>query len=419
MGHFPAAGIKNSPWMDNLHPIPWAPGFTKSCLLMMYRAFGLMAVLFFLVFPAKGKEQSGSGLRISLLTCGTGPEVWETFGHTALRVVDSAAGTDLVYNYGTFAFSDDFAWQFAQGKLDYSLSVYPYIHFLSEYERDERSVDEQLLLLSADQAHRMQAFLDRNALPEYRDYKYDFFYDNCATRIRDIFPEVFGQEFRFGSTVAAENALSFRDIINRYYYYKHWERLGINLLLGSPIDRIMTNEDILFLPDYLSEGVGRAEWNGQPVSGTLSRILEGRPPPPPGWNIPSLVFVLSLALLVLGLGWAPLRSLGQGMIFLHLFVSGILGWIMVIMWFFTDHQACAYNSNLLWALPTNLFLAFLSKTGRSRYAYLALGLMGLGFLLHLLGVQKMPLTEITPWLLSLVFVYGYLIRIEPRAAAMK
>lgn len=371
---------------------------------------GILALICLSLSKAEGSEDSGAGLRLSLLTCGTGPEVWQTFGHTALRVVDSTAGTDLVYNYGTFAFSDDFAWQFAQGKLDYSLSVYPYLYFLEEYERDQRSVDEQVLLLSGDQARRMQSFLDHNALPEFRDYKYDFFYDNCATRIRDIFPEILGPEFQFGSTIAAEKPLSFRDIINRYYYYKHWERLGINLLLGSPIDLIMTNEEILFLPDYLSEALLGAQWQGQEISGPMQRHLEGRDPPPPGLNIPSMVFTLALVLLVLGWGFPRLRPLGRGMIFLHLFVAGLLGWIMLIMWFFTDHQACAYNTNLLWALPTHLFLAFLPKRNRSRYGYIGLCLMGLAFFFHLLGVQKMPLQEITPWLLSLVFIYGYLIR---------
>ncbi len=377
------------------------------------KVYLLMLALFFGVYAAaEASSDSSSGVRISLLTCGTGPEVWETFGHTALRVVDSAAGTDNVYNYGTFAFSDDFAWQFAQGKLDYSLSVYPYIYFLDEYARDQRSVDEQVLLLNPHQIHQMRTFLDLNALPENRDYKYDFFYDNCATRIRDIFPRILDSSFSFGQTIAAHRDLSFRDIINRYYYYKHWERLGINLLLGSPIDKIMTNEDILFLPDYLSEGVEGAQVDGKPISGPVHRLLEGRAPIPAGVNVPALVLWAFFILLILGLLLPSARPFADGLIFLHLFITGLLGVIMVVMWLFTDHQACAYNTNLLWALPTHLVLAFRPKSGRSKYAILGLVFLGLAFVFHLLAVQRLPLVEITPWLLSSVFIYGYLVRID-------
>ena len=121
------------------------------------------------IATATGYAQADtSRLRLSLLTCGTGPEVWETFGHTALRVTDSISGTDNVYNYGTFAFGDDFAFQFARGKLLYYLSFYPYSVFVDEYASVGRSVEEQELLMDGATKNEIYSFLRHNAQEEKR-----------------------------------------------------------------------------------------------------------------------------------------------------------------------------------------------------------------------------------------------------------
>src|SRR5690606_14552304 len=134
---------------------------------------------FFLIFLSLGcfAQTDSSGIRISLLTCGTGPMPWETFGHTAIRITDSMAGTDNVYNYGTFdGYDDDFLINFARGKLLYYLSYYPYPAFIEEYRSDNRSVSEQVLLLNAPDKIKLYNFLIHNARPENKYYKYDFFY---------------------------------------------------------------------------------------------------------------------------------------------------------------------------------------------------------------------------------------------------
>jgi hypothetical protein len=351
-------------------------------------------------------QDTSSHLRISLLTCGTGNEIWQTFGHTAIRVTDSSYGTDMVFNYGTFSFSDDFALQFMRGKLLYSLSFYPYQSFLGEYSEEHRSVEEQVLLTDAKTKQRMYELLKENARPENRDYKYDFFFDNCATRIRDVFPNALGDDFSYGKNVADSNRLTFRNIINRYYYKDHWLRTGINILLGSRIDAVMDGKDIMFLPDYLRDGVAGARVNGTPIATPSETILNGTPNEPAGVNWPMVVMIGIALLTILGLTIPSMKPVGKIMSFLLLLVTGLLGMLIVVMWLGTDHQGCQNNFNILWALPTNAFVAFARKKNKSRYALVAISLVILSLILHLLKVQEMPLKELSPLLLALIFVYG-------------
>src|SRR5690606_31100102 len=109
-------------------------------------------------------------------------------------------------------------------------------------------------------------FLQWNASENNKYYKYDFFYDNCATRVRDVFPKTFGKFFQFGQTIPPDSKLTFREIMNVYFYRNHFERLAINILLGSRIDKVMTNEEIMFLPEHLKTGIGNATVRDQKVA---------------------------------------------------------------------------------------------------------------------------------------------------------
>lgn len=130
--------------------------------------------------------QDSSRLRISLLTCTPGEELYSTFGHSALRVTDSNAVTDLVYNYGTFNFDDEgFYLKFARGKLLYYVSVELFRDFAANYQYENRGITEQVLNLSGEEKIRMRHFLEENLQPQNRYYKYDFFFDNCTTRLRE------------------------------------------------------------------------------------------------------------------------------------------------------------------------------------------------------------------------------------------
>ena len=351
---------------------------------------------------------TGTHLRISLITCGPGDEeIYEVFGHTAVRVIDSSAHTDLVYNYGTFEYGPNFEMQFMRGKLLYSLAIQRYNDFVEEYIKAKRKVEEQVLLLNDQQKDHIYSFLEWNAAPENKYYKYDFFFDNCATRIRDIFPspDVFGKAFKFGDALPAGKRLTFRDIINIYFFRDHWTRLGVNILLGSRIDKVMTNEDIMFLPDYLRDGIGGATVNGQKIAPENALLLPGSPVPVAGINEPIILTSIVAILTILGLSVKRLRLLGKIMNSLLLLVTGLLGCLILVMWFATDHQGCGNNFNILWCLPTNIILAFLRPRGRGRYALIAMILLLVSIVLHILRIQGLIL-ELYPLLIALFFVYG-------------
>ncbi|MEZ5016003.1 MAG: DUF4105 domain-containing protein [Flavipsychrobacter sp.] len=356
-------------------------------------------------------ERQSSGLRVSLLTCGPGfGEVWEVFGHAAIRVIDSTHGIDYVYNYGTFNFGPDFIPQFVRGKLLYYVNINTYQGFIQEYVYANRSVEEQVLNIGDNDKEEIYAYLNWNAREENKYYKYDFFFDNCATRLRDVFEESLGNSFEWGNALPDGQQMSYRDIMNQYFYSKHWERFGVNLLLGSPTDSIMTNRGIMYLPDYLRNALAGARVHGEKITSKTELVLKGGGMEPVGVNWPFILVIGLLSLTMLGLSIGSMSTLGNIMSFLLLFVSGALGCIMLLMWLATDHQACQYNYNILWALPTNLLLAFQTKRGKNKYAYLAIGLLIMSLLLHVVGIQKMALLEFSPLLLSLVFIYGSIIR---------
>jgi len=352
-----------------------------------------------------------SHLKTSLITCGPGLQPWETFGHTAIRIVDSNRGTDNVYNYGTFnGYDEDFLLNFTRGKLLYYLSYYPYRQFLLEYSEAERSVSEQEILLSGPAKQALYEYLNWNAREENRYYKYDFFYDNCATRIRDVFPRALGNKFVLGKVIADNSEITFRQIINQYFYRVHWQRFGVNILLGSKIDKVMTSAEIMFLPDYLQQGILKASYKQNPVSFLPVAVLPSNPPVPAGINGPFVVMLMVLVLTFAGLFVSRLKMLGSVMSFSILILSGLIGWFIMVMWLGTDHQTCRNNFNLLWALPTNVILAFTMWKNKSKYALMGILFIFISLLLHLLGMQELPLFEISPFLLALLLVYGMIYR---------
>jgi hypothetical protein len=192
--------------------------------------------------------------------------------------------------------------------------------------------------------------------------------------------------------------------MNQYFYRRHWERVGVNILLGSKIDQIMSNKDIMFLPDYLRDGLAGANLNGAAVSTAPASLLAGSPHLPAGTNIPLLLFTGLLVLTIAGHTVKSLRVLGRMMNVLLLSVSGLLGILILVMWFATDHQGCSNNYNLLWLLPTNLMLAFSRPKGRGRYSVLALVMLMASFVFHFLGMQGI-ITEFVPLMLALAVIY--------------
>ncbi|KAA5537292.1 DUF4105 domain-containing protein [Taibaiella lutea] len=353
-------------------------------------------------------QDDTSHIRISILTCGVGDELYSSFGHTGVRVIDSVHHTDDVYNYGTFDFGDPhFYKKFVLGKLPYYLDKGSYNDFMYTYIEEKRNVEEQVMNLSAVHKLKILAYLENNLKPENRAYKYDFMWDNCCTRVRDIFPKVLGEEFYFGDILTGKK-ITYRNIINQYLMNKHWERFGIDLLLGSRIDSTMSEDGVMFLPDFLHKGLEHAKYKNEHIVGSDQVILAHKHIYQSTLNGPLWTMIGILILTVLAFLIPAFHYLKSFMRFVLLFITGLLGLFILFMWLGTDNQGCSDNYNILWALPLNAFAAFFAHKQSfwlRIYALAAISLLIVALIVHLIGFQQMPLIEISPLLLAMMYVY--------------
>lgn len=195
-------------------------------------------------------------IRISLLTCSAGEEVYSLYGHTAIRYTDSSRGIDVVFNYGMFDFeTPNFIYRFTKGETDYQLGVEEFERFARSYAFHNRSVEEQVLNLSETEKTKLLALLEENYRRENRIYRYNFFYDNCATRPRDKIEECIEGHLVYQYP---DTSYTFRQLIHQYTDHNLWSRFGIGLCLGSKADEKIDPRKAMFIPFYLRDDVQSA-----------------------------------------------------------------------------------------------------------------------------------------------------------------
>ena len=313
--------------------------------------------------------QDTSRLRISLLTCTPGEELYSTFGHSAFRVIDSNSVTDIVYNYGTFNFDDDgFYVKFVRGKLLYYVSAEEFQGpngFKALYQDANRGITEQVLNLSGGEKKTLQHFLNENLKEENKYYKYDIFFDNCTTRLRDILKKQ--HDSAFSKKPVMPVGSTFRQAIHQYLdkSHKDWSKLGIDVLMGQPTDAVMTAEHMQFLPDNLMKSLDNSKQTMILSSQNLYPLTDANTKK--SFFTPFVVFTLLLVFIVL-LGFVKnkmAQAFLQGFDGLLFFFTGALGFIMIIMWTATDHAMCKDNFNLIWAWPTHTIMAFFVNSKKS------------------------------------------------------
>ncbi len=294
--------------------------------------------------------------KISLLTASPGEELYAAFGHSALWVADPVNEIDEVYNWGTFDFdTPNFYTKFLQGRLMYQLSVTSMQQFLWSYHNAGREVVEQELILTATEKNRIYAFLLVNRQPENIDYRYDFLYDNCATRIRDLIDHEL--DIDWGVPPGAAEDRTFREMLRPYTQHAPWTALGIDILLGLPADQVATPWHQMFLPDDMFDAFNHARHkDGRLLANGYREILpETVEMPDPFLITPTIalwgLFVLGLLSIFKRRFFIMLRAL-------FFLIPGLLGVIVFFMWFLSDHVATAVNLNILWALPTHAWFAF-------------------------------------------------------------
>lgn len=319
-------------------------------------------LLFLLPFTA-GAQHDSCGLRISLLTATPGEELYSTFGHSALRVTDSINNTDIVYNYGTFDFDEPgFYTKFVRGKLMYFLSREYFESFIYSYYMEKRGITEQVLNLTCAEKNRIIDLLQENMMPANRYYKYDFLFDNCTTRLRDLIENTSDGQVKFGKVLSSPK--TFRNLIHDYLDIndKQWSKLGIDILLGAKTDAVMTPREVMFLPDYLLMKFDNATIDNHALVAQKKTVYDVVLSDNTKNNLkhPFFIFTCLFALIAFfsffkNQAIQKFMSSLDGLLF---FVTGLLGILLVFMWFGTDHIMTKNNYNLLWAWPINAVAAF-------------------------------------------------------------
>ncbi|HPW61416.1 MAG TPA: DUF4105 domain-containing protein [Cyclobacteriaceae bacterium] len=292
--------------------------------------------------------------QVSIITCGPyKKELYAAFGHSAIRVYDPVLKIDYAYNYGVFDFDQpNFYLNFARGYLYYKLGVYPYPLFRDYYISYNRFVHEQILELTAEQKQKVFDYLQWNARPENQTYRYDYFYNNCATKIRDVLAEVLQGQIKFdGSFIKTDYTI--RELTDLYLSPQPWGDLGIDICLGLPMDKTAIPYEYMFLPDYIESSFDHASLSSHPIVKQKISVYEEIPEGIPFSFIhPWIVFGVFL-LVTAGLTYYDWKRKTLSKWF-DIIVFSVVGWIgvlLLLLWTATDHQAAAKNFNLLWALP--------------------------------------------------------------------
>ena len=367
-------------------------------------------------------------LRVSLITCAPGPEVYQLFGHSAVRVQRSGVdGFDLVFNYGVFSFSDDFILKFTQGHTDYMLAVYDFQYFLIDYVMRGSTVYEQELNLTHAQRELLFDALCINARAENRVYRYNFLYDNCATRPRDKVEEALSLMSEHVVYAPVDTLYTFRELIRHYGANYSWLTFGIDLALGRELDREATWHEHMFVPMLLQRACAEAVvvndttmHERRLVSVTTELFHSDVVPigPPTPWYLSPMVCALLLLAITIFITLRDVRTNRlsrwyDSLLGVVMCLSGVVIYFLVIC---SEHPATSFNLHALWLTPCAIVPAVLPYVRKAMaiarwYHIVNMVLVLLFVLLVVCGVQCIdsavwPLVAVS-LIRSLNFVFYY------------
>lgn len=349
----------------------------------------LIAVLFLFSCTLFGqsKLQLSEKAEVSILTCAPGQnELYSQFGHSAMRVKDPINNLDRVYNYGTFNFNQpNFYLKFCRGQLLYELSSYDFNYFPYRYYKEKRWVKSQVLNLTQEENQKVFDFLEWNALPENKEYYYDFFYDNCANKMYEVIENSIGK-IDFDYSDFPQN-YSHRDLIHLYLGKNTWGKFGIDLALGAVIDKKATLKQYMFLPDYVYTGMKKSTLNGKKIVAKDTFVL-----PDYKLSIPTINFFISpifvsVVLLVISLFLLLKKKKTKRWFHFITIIYGITGLIIFALWFLTEHTTTKMNFNILWANPMLLLFPFVKENWKQKLSYFVGILWIVFFVIGITGFQ--------------------------------
>ena len=333
-----------------------------------------LVILVHLTSVARASGQQGDtmeddswldSVEVSLLTCGPAPEIYSLYGHTALRIQDPVHQADWAVNWGVFNMRERFfALRFVFGLTDYRVAVYPMQEMLAEYAAERRWIKEQYVRLSREEKKKLLSLLDENLKPENVYYRYNYFYDNCTTRPRDL---IVGSLSHNDYPVTVPTQTTYREEIHKWNEHHRWARFGNDLLLGVKSDVPLTSREAEFLPDNLRQSFDK--WDR--VYGTHYLLAPQAEVNDDGGLTP-LACAIIVAVLIVGLTvighfrkWSLLWLDSTLMV-----LVGLPGIILFAM-LFSQHPTVNCNFQLLLLNPLALWGAFLlwQKKWRRKVAW--------------------------------------------------
>ncbi|MGD0756388.1 MAG: DUF4105 domain-containing protein [Bacteroidales bacterium] len=330
----------------------------------MRRLIGLLFFLF-VYGSLQASTQSEDSTQIFLLTCLPGRDALTIYGHSAIRILKTSDGLDSVYSWGVYDFNaPNFVWKFAKGRLKYRIDSESYSGFLKGYFLEQRSVISQKINLTNNEKELIIALINKNMKPENKFYLYNFFYDNCSSRVRDIIEKTIGERLLYPNEVIKDQP-SFRGMINKAQKPMPWLTLGTDLLIGSSGDNKAGFRDQMFLPEDLMKNLSLTKIKDTdkiiPLLQKPETVLDFKPITLDNRILLSPLFIfciLLIIILILSIFIKQGKSIAYIDIFLF-FIFSILSIFMVFFNFFTDHQAMKVNLNIFWLNPF-LIIAFIT-----------------------------------------------------------
>lgn len=360
---------------------------------------------------------------ISVVTAGPGKELYEKFGHTALRIKDPVLNLDLIYNYGVFDFNaPNFYANFAEGKMYYLLARYDFKYFLDSYKKDKRWLKQQVLNLNQAEKQQFFNYLENNARPENATYLYDPFFDNCATKIRDISKVILKDAVTLTSE-SIENNKTLRTLMNQEINWNTWGNFGINLIAGTILDVKRNQLAYTYLPDYIFKTFNNGKIKRKlQIMNLVKRedvLLDFDESSNTKTLLSPLYIFIFLLFIVIFITFKDVKNNRRTKFldFTLLFTTGLVGLVLTYLWLFSSHSTAPKNFNILWAFLPNLFVAFFilktsTKKWLQKYIIALLVCLGIIPLIWFTGIQVFPIAIIP--LLILLFVrylclYKYLL----------
>ena len=316
---------------------------------MSTRKFAILFILLLTLFSSKANSQEmtlSNTAEVSVLTCGTGSEIYSLFGHTAIRIKDTANFVDQVYNYGTFDFSTpNFYLKFVKGDLQYLETSCPFEEFYQEYLYEKRSIDEQVLDLSQDKKQALFDYLNASLQSEERFYTYKFIDKNCTTMVIHTLNKIIGKPI---IGISPTDAPSCRTILYPYFNGHFYTQLGTSIIFGSKVD---LQSDQVFLPSELYNNIENLKINNQPICKESRKILDlEKTEIPFSWWDNYFVFCLFFVLII---------ALNKPSFYRAYFgLLGLLGVFFIFAGFYSLHSELVNNYNVLLFNPVLFLLLY-------------------------------------------------------------